>query len=155
MTNATEALCGLWIDDDGAAHACYATADGGRREQTEEFQPFAWLSVPFEHPGVTCEPLKGEGAYPWLAHAESLPLFREFAKAAGAVAKLDILRPDESQWLLQRRARLYGDLPFAAMRRCQLDIETGAAAAGSFSDARNPGDRILAIGLLCGERREL
>ena len=52
-------------------------------------------------------------------------------------------------------ARLYSDLHFADLRRCQLDIETGAANPGSFSDARNPGDRVLAIGLQCGARREL
>jgi len=150
----SDALCGLWVDDDGAAHVCYATPDGGRREQTEEFHPFAWLTAQVEHPGATYEALKGEGIYPWLVHTDSLGLFREFTKAAGDAAKLDILRPYESQWLLQRRARLYGDLPFAAMRRCQLDIETGSEA-GAFSDARNPGDRVLAIGLLCGDRREL
>ncbi len=151
----SDTLCGLWVDDEGVAHACYATADGGRREQKEEFHPFAWLTARVEHPGVTYEGLKGEGAFPWLAHTDSLGLFREFTKAAGDNAKLDILRPYESQWLLQRRQRLYGDLPFTAARRCQLDIETGAAEAGTFSDARNPGDRVLAIGLLCGDRREL
>jgi len=155
MTNESEPLCGLWIDDDGVAHTCYATPDGGRREQKEEFQPFAWLTAKVEHPGVTLEALKGEGTYPWLAHAESLGLFQEFSKTLVDGVRADILRPLESQWLLQRRQRLYGDLPFAAMRRCQLDIETGATEAGAFSDARNPGDRVLAIGLQCGGRREL
>ena len=66
-------------------------------------------------------------------------------RRSGDGARADILRPYESQWLLQRRLRLYGDLPFAAMRRCQLDIETGASEAGAFSDAQTPGDRVLAI----------
>ena len=151
----TDTLCGLWVDDDGVAHTCYATPDGGRREQVGEFHPFAWLTAKVEHPGITFEALKGEGAYPWLAHADSLGLFKEFTRAVGDGARADILRPYESQWLLQRRLRLYGDLPFAALRRCQLDIETGSTEAGAFSDARNPGDRVLAIGLLCGGRREL
>ena len=56
---------------------------------------------------------------------------------------------------LQQRARLYAEMKFADLRRCQLDIETGAAEPGAFSDARNPGDRVLAIGLQCGARREL
>ena len=155
MTNESGTLCGLWIDDEGVAHVCYATSDGGRREQVEEFHPFAWLTAKVEHPGVTYEALKGEGAYPWLAHTDSTGLFREFGKALGEGVRADILRPYESQWLLQRRLRLYGDLPFAAMRRCQLDIETGASEPGTFSDARKPGDRVLAIGLQCGDRREL
>src|SRR5688572_2820403 len=96
----TETLCGLWVDDDGAVRACYATADGGRREQVEEFHPFAWLTAKVEHPGVTCEALKGEGTYTWLAHADSPGLFREFTKGIGDAARVDILRPYESQWLL-------------------------------------------------------
>jgi DNA polymerase I len=56
---------------------------------------------------------------------------------------------------LQKRARLFAEIKFADLRRCQLDIETGAAEAGAFSDAKNPGDRVLAIGLQCGARREL
>lgn len=68
---------------------------------------------------------------------------------------MDVLKPYEGQWLLQQRPRLYADLKFADLRRCQLDIETGAAEAGAFSDARNPDDRVLAIGLQCGARREM
>lgn len=78
-----------------------------------------------------------------------------FFKAVREGAAIDVLRPYESQWLLQKRARLYADMKFADLRRCQLDIETGAAEAGAFSDAKNPGDRVLAIGLQCGARREL
>src|SRR6478736_10204886 len=117
MTNAPETLCGLWIEDDGTTHACYATPEGGRREQREEFHPFAWLTARVEHPGIEYEALKGEGTYPWLASADSLGLFQEFSRAVGNAASMDIVRPYESQWLLERRGRMYGDLPFAAVRR--------------------------------------
>ena len=150
-----DTLCGLWVDDHGTTHTCHATADGGRREQSELFRPFAWLGAKVEHEGITFEALKGEGAFPWLAQAESLPAFEVFFKAVRDGAAIDVVKPYESQWLLQRRARLYADLPFSQLRRCQLDIETGAAESGAFSDARNPGDRVLAIGLQCGDRREL
>lgn len=148
-------LCGLWIGDDGRVHLCTATAGGGREERTENFRPFAWLGGEMPQEGVTLERLKGEGAFPWLAHAESLAVFEVFFKNVRDGAPIDVLKPYESQWLLQRRARLYADLPFAGLRRCQLDIETGAMESGAFSDARNPGDRVLAIGLQCGARREL
>jgi DNA polymerase elongation subunit (family B) len=45
--------------------------------------------------------------------------------------------------------RLYGDMGFARLRRCQVDIETGSADGG-FSDAERPGDRVLAIGMRFG-----
>src|SRR5690606_36947384 len=47
--------------------------------------------------------------------------------------------------------RLFADVSFAQLRRCQLDIET-ASVDGEFSDPRNPGDRVLAIGLRFGDR---
>lgn len=150
-----ESICGLWIDDAGAAHVCLATPGGGRREQLEEFKPFAWLGAEVAQEGVRVEQLQGEGVFNRLAHADSLETFGVFFKNVREGAPVDVLRPYESQWLLQRRARLFSDLPFAALRRCQLDIETGAAEPGVFSDARKPGDRVLAIGLQCGERREL
>ena len=148
-------LCGLWVDDHGTAHACYATADGGRREATEDFRPFAWLGAEMKYEGVSLERLQGEGVFHWLAHAESLAVFEAFFKGVRDGAPIDVLKPYESQWLLQHRTRLYADMPFADLRRCQLDIETGAAEPGAFSDAKNPGDRVLAIGLHGGSRREL
>ena len=55
----------------------------------------------------------------------------------------------EGQFLLQSRARLYRNLSFGQLRRCQLDIET-ATSTDRFSDAAESGDRVLAIGLSCG-----
>jgi DNA polymerase I len=150
-----DTLAGLWIDDAGKVHGCYATADGGRVERTEDFKPFAWLGAETPHEGVSYEQLKGEGIFNRLAHAESLAAFEAFFKAVREGAAIDVLKPYESQWLLQKRARLFADMKFADLRRCQLDIETGAAETGAFSDAKNPGDRVLAIGLQCGARREL
>ncbi len=153
MTGAT--LCGLWIDDAGKAHVCHNTPEGGRQEQVEEFQPFAWVGADVNYEGVRLERLKGEGAFNWLAHADSLDAFGRFLKDVRDGPPVDVLKPYESQWLLQRRARLFADLPFGELRRCQLDIETDSAEPGAFSDARREGDRVLAIGLLCGERRRL
>ena len=151
----SDTLCGLWIDDAGKVHGAYATPAGGREERTEDFRPFAWLGAETPHEGVSFERLKGEGTFNWLAHADSLATFEVFFKAVREGAAIDVLKPYESQWLLQQRTRLYADLKFADLRRCQLDIETGAAEAGAFSDAKNAGDRVLAIGLQCRGRREL
>ena len=75
-------------------------------------------------------------------------------QAAKETVAVDAIRPVESQYLLQSRARLYRDLSFGQLRRCQLDIETGSADGG-FSDASRPEDRVLAIGLRCGGRNHL
>ncbi len=148
------ALCGLWVDDDGRVFTARDAGEGVAREtRVDTLRPFAWQAAGAFPPseGVTIEPLRGEGFFTELVHAETLAQFEAWhasAKAVGARG-IDVIRPLESQWLLQTRARLYDGLPFARLRRCQLDIET-ASDYGAFSDAEKPGDRVLAIGLRCG-----
>ena len=147
-------LCGLWVDRDGQVHRSCAGADGGRDESVESLHPFAWLSgEPGERLSRTAEiiPLEGDGAYRWLARTKNLADYTTFAKAARDEVVIDAVRPLESQYLLATRQRLYADLGFGQLRRCQLDIET-ASSTGSFSDATLPEDRVLAIGLRFGDR---
>lgn len=149
-------LCGVWVDDAGTVHLCSAEADGTRSVRTETLRPFAWLNGPFvaDTHGISIEPLQGEGPFNFLAHAESLEAFDTFSKLARDTIRVDAVRPLESQFLLQKRERLYRDLSFTQLRRCQLDIET-ASSDGDFSDASKPGDHVLAIGLRFGERNRL
>ena len=151
-------LCGVWIDDDGRAQLSVSTADGGRAVRTDEFRPFAWLGDPAVAGGVAgleVEELKGDGVFRWLGHAAGRAVFEEFIREVPEGAAVDWIRPLENQYLLQRRQRLFGDLGFPQLRRCQLDIETGHTDPDGFSDARNVGDRILAIGLQFGARQRL
>lgn len=147
------ALCGLWVADDGRVHTCVETATGGRETRAEGLRPFAWLAEG-DYPageGVMLEPLAGAGFFTRLALADNLACFeawQDACKAAGAKG-LDVVRPLESQYLLQARRRLFAELPFGRLRRCQLDIETGSAS-GAFSDAAQADDRVLAIGLRQG-----
>lgn len=155
-TGGAESLCGLWIDDDGRAHLAVATPDGGRTERTADFRPFAWLTDAAGQPsaaGVTVESLRGPGVFTQLAHADNLANYDGLQKLV-APADLDLVKPYESQYLLQTRQRLYGDLTFGQLRRCQLDIET-ASEDGDFSNAAKAGDRVLAIGLRFGTRERL
>ncbi len=145
-------LCGLWVDDEGVVHRCEATADGARTSTPDSLRPFAWLTdgpVNDGPPAITLERLRGEGTFVRLAHGETLAALDAFLGVARMSGGVDTIRPLESQYLLQRRERLFGDVLFSQLRRCQLDIETGSAD-GSFSDASRPGDRVLAIGLQQG-----
>jgi len=119
-------------------------------------RPFAWLNgsatpVPA---GITLEELRGAAPFSRLAHAETLEAYESFIKSAKATVGVDAVRPLENQFLIQRRARLYRDLSFGQLRRCQLDIET-SSADGSFSDASKAEDRVLAIGLRCAGQNRL
>ena len=89
-------LCGVWIDGEGRARVCMASADGGRVENVLPFEPFAWLaSNPFDTPvaGVTFEQLKGGAALGTLARASSLEAFEGLVKAARDSEAVDAIRP--------------------------------------------------------------
>jgi len=152
-----DAICGLWIADDGQAHLTVATPDGGRVDRVDRFRPFAWLN---DTPAaanlhlVTLERLTGEGTFDRLVHADSLAAYEAFLKEARTSVTVDAIRSLESQYLLQHRQRLFGEMPFGHVRRLQLDIETGSES-GDFSDPAQPGDRVLAIGLRLGGRNQL
>jgi DNA polymerase elongation subunit (family B) len=152
-----ESLCGVWIDGEGNAHVSVETAGGGREERKMPFEPFAWLSSnPFDAPvaGIATEVLAGSAPLGLLARASSLDAFDGFVREARETAGVDAIRPLESQFLLQARARLFADMGFSALRRCQVDIETGSED-GSFSDAGRAGDRVLAIGMRYAGRDRL
>jgi len=155
-----DSLCGLWIDDDGRAHLSVARAEGGREERVETLEPFAWLSAsaggaePAPRPAVVIEPLAGEGVFSRIVHAENFAAYDEFLKAMRAAGGgVDAIRPLENLFLLQRRERLFREMSFGQLRRCQLDIETGSSEEGAFSDATKANDRVLAIGLQFGARQ--
>jgi len=150
-------LCGVWIDGEGRARVAVAAPGGAREERTLPFEPFAWLgSVPEGAPltGIDFERLGGAAALGVIARARSLDSFDGLLKVARDSVAVDVIRPLESQFLLQHRARLFGDMGFARLRRCQVDIETGSSGGG-FSDAALPGDRVLAIGMRSGGANEL
>jgi DNA polymerase elongation subunit (family B) len=152
-----ESLCGVWVDEAGNVQLCLATTEGGRITRSERLRPFAWLNAAVTAEpvaGVIIEALAGPGPFNRLAHAGTLEVFEAFAKTAKETGGIDVVKPLESQYLLQQRARLFRALSFGQLRRCQLDIET-ASSDGDFSDAAKPADRVLAIGLRFGERNRL
>ncbi len=149
------ALCGIWVDRVGTVHLSHADADGGRVESSVPLEPFAWLNakptadqVP---EGVTVRALEGEGVFRWLAEATNREAYDTFLKSAKGELGCDTVKPLESQHLLRTRSRLFGEVSFGQLRRCQLDIET-ASSDGDFSDPDKPDDRVLAIGLRFGDR---
>ena len=149
-----ESLCGLWVDGQGGVRTTVAGPGGTRVEAAAVFRPFAWLGrgSAAPPPGIEIEALSGEGVFGSLAHAATPAAMEDFLREREGPK--DFLLPLESQYLIQNRERLCRDLHFSQLRRCQLDIETGSAD-GSFSDARKPGDRVLAIGLRCGGNNRL
>lgn len=154
------AICGVWIDPTGRAHLSVATPDGRRETRVEPFQPFAWLreGSTLELPEGVGVQILGEGApFSRLLHAPNLDVFQALTakNREEEQTALDVIRPLENQYLLQARQRLFGDLGFHQLRRCQFDIETAASEPGGFSNPSNAEDRVLAIGLRFGDQPRL
>jgi len=151
-------LSGLWVDDKGRVHTTWADGDGQREERLETFQPFAWLQTPPPDvaalPEIAIETLAGVGPFQYLAHAKTFSAFTSFVRQAKDTAGVDAIRPFESQFLLQRRQRLYSELTFGQLRRCQLHLEA-ASAPGSVPTPSRDEDRILAIALGSGEQTQI
>jgi DNA polymerase elongation subunit (family B) len=153
----TGSLCGVWVDGQGQVHTTRSTPTGGREMRLATFRPFAWLNdTPAEetYNAIHLERLAGDSPFNRLVHADDFEIYDTFLRETRETVGVDAIRPLESQYLLQHRERLYRDLAFHQLRRCQLDIETRSSDDG-FCDPARPEDRVLAIGLRCGGRDRL
>jgi len=152
--NTLQPLCGVWVDATGVVWTSRADGTGKRVETTEKGRWFAWLGqAPDEvlPDSLVLSELAGDGAFTCLAETDSLGDLTATTKRLRGQIAVDSVTPLESQFLLRTRQRLFTDVKFSEMHRCQLDIET-ASSGGDFSDPLKPADRVLAIGLRFGDR---
>ena len=142
-------LCGVWVGPDSTAWLATAEGDGPRIVTQSRFHPFAWVneSTSPDTTSAHIERLAGDGQLTHLAHFADVAAYRNWLEVRPRNADSETLRALESQFLLQRNARMFAGLTFSHLRRVQVDIETGCSVAGGFSDASRAGDRILAIGI--------
>lgn len=158
MTDSSlESLCGVWVSPEGVAHLTWCNVAGERREETRPFVPFVWGrdgNTWSEKEGLAAEQLSGDGEYNQLIRFDSLERYRDFLKENGRGGSIDWIRLLESQFLMEQRLRLFSEMPFSCLRRMQLDIETACEVEGGFSNPARKEDRVLAIGLRCGDEVE-
>lgn len=152
-----EWLCGVWIGADGEAHLSWGNGMGERRETIKPFVPFFWSregSGWEEESAAVAENLSGEGEYTQLVRFGSLESYKAAVKEHGRGGSIDWIRLLESQFLMTERLRLFDGMHFQDLRRLQLDIETSCEVEGGFSSPTRKGDRVLAVGLQCGDSVE-
>lgn len=158
-TSATRTICGIWVDPEGKAHLAIGGGEGRRREVVQPFSPFCWADeaavVQGPPAGAEVQRLSGSGSLNRLLRFPDLVEWRDFTHARSAGGGIDFLRSMESQFLISTRERLFSEMRFSDLRRCQCDIETACCETGVFSNARRPEDRVLAIGLQWGDRQEM
>lgn len=153
----SDSLCGVWIGPDGTAYLTWGDRSGRRWEEKGSFSPFVWTrdeAVVSGIEGVEVEELSGNAEYKYLARFPSIEAYSEVLKAESRTGSIDWIRLQESQYLLTERSRLFSEMRFSDLKRMQLDIETACEVEGGFSSPTRKGDRVLAIGIKCGERVE-
>ena len=136
------------------------TADGGVESQIRAFQPFILLATTELLSGWTggfdVEELTGEGLYRFrvLFHGwnDALKARAHLQKVTGKAqaapdAPFLFLSDPIQQHLMLSGQTHFLELPFRALRRMQLDIETYCAAGYEFPNAARAEDRITAIAL--------
>ena len=146
--SAEETLVGLWVGGDGVLRRAWrgTEAEGGTREEAVPFRPFAWACAEPPDGDWSAEVLSGPGPFNRRVSCGSAEAFEAQVKAWGKDA-VEVVRPYEHQALVASGQRLFAGMPFAALRRCQLDIETSCSVPGEFSDPARKGDRVIAVGL--------
>lgn len=150
-------LCGLWISPEGQAYTAWDRGEGPRETRFGAFSPFVWAlerAVDDLIVGADVSNLSGDAPYNRLVKFEDIEDYREFIKQKGRSNSIDWIRNLEQQHLLSREERMYAGFAFTELRRMQLDIETACSEEGGFSDPKRHDDRIIAIGLKCGQNIE-
>ncbi len=138
------------MNEEGHALLSLITEANGRENLSATFRPFFWAhTVPDgAQDCATIEKLKGTNPLHWRIDFNKLEDYeRVLSEARKAKLITEIVRPLEHQFLLNHSLRLFADMPFSSLKRCQLDIETGCSVEGGFSNSTRKEDRVLAIGL--------
>ena len=134
---------GLWVSAEAVAHLaeCRGQVDHVR---ALSFRPFAWVKGKRE--------LKGSLPLNTLRFFKT-PKDFEAARDTHPWQHFACLSSLESQFLVYSGKRLFENLSFQELRRCQLDIEVAGGQEG-FPSPQNPKARVLAIGLR-GRKEEI
>ncbi|MEM7673100.1 MAG: DNA polymerase domain-containing protein [Verrucomicrobiota bacterium] len=147
-----KSLVGLHVDGSGILHTAWRQTGELREETTDDWKPFFWsLDSNTLSSGEVIE-LAGKGPWNRLSAFEDFKEFSAHLKDSENRRKIEVLKPYEHQVLIQKKWRLFNELSLVDLRRCQIDIETDCETDGGFSNAKSPGDRVLAIGLKMGDQ---
>ena len=156
MSASSTSLSALWVSPEGIVHQQEVDTQGKRTESTQKLSPFLWIeSGATPPPSASTEKLAGDGALNELIHFTSRNDYDTWLKDNRKAYNLEAIKSLEGQHLLKNQLRLFADLNFSDLKRCQCDIETACSVDNGFSSAWRDGDRVLAIGLLFGDHYEL
>lgn len=151
-----QALAGVWVSPSGDVHTTYRSSEGDSEVKTDSFKGFGWVrdrDLDAEGFSGDVTELKGMGPLNRLIETDTFDLFKQWLSKDGFGRSMECIRPFESQYLLKNHLRLFQNMRFDQLKRCQVDIETDSGEDGAFSNPYK--DRILAIGMKMGTREKM
>lgn len=116
----TPGIVSVWAEGDGLVHL-WRRVDGELRHETARFRPWVLVDRIEDPPtGATWRELSGTGALRFLVRGDDMRALERLTTRAGAS---HVLAPEE-QYLVASGRTYFKDLPFEALRRMQIDLET-------------------------------
>ncbi len=149
-------ISSLWISPEGKAHLTYL--DGTERmDLSIGFEPFVWGNDAEDYQSCACDKisLKGnsEHSLNTIFRFPEKSTYEDFIKRHKKDLPILKLSSLENQFLLTNNFRMFEKCHFADIRRMQLDIETHSQYG--FSNPSRHSDRIIAIGISCGDTKNI
>ena len=116
----TPGIVSVWAEGDGLVHV-WRRVGGELRHETARFRPWVLVDRVEDPPkGATWRELGGDGALRFLVRGDDLRALERLATRATA----SLVLASEEQYLVASGRTYFKDLPFEALRRMQIDLET-------------------------------
>jgi len=116
----TPGIVSVWAEGDGLVQV-WRRVDGELRHETARFRPWVLVDrIEDPPPRATWRELAGDGALRFLVRGDDLRALERLATRAGT----SLVLPPEEQYLVASGRTYFKDLPFEALRRMQIDLET-------------------------------
>jgi DNA polymerase I len=144
----TPRIVAIELGDTGTVKVYRREKDGSTTADIEPFHPFVWCDSDVTDLNIDAEKLAGDLRYGWRITVNSwkeLIALRNGLKAAGR--SFFALSDPVQHYLTHTGRTLFKGLPFAELRRLQLEFLSFVGGETEIPDASQPADHIMSIAL--------
>jgi DNA polymerase I len=144
----TPRIVAIELGDTGTVKVYRREKDGSTTADIEPFHPFVWCDSDVTDLNIDAEKLAGDLRYGWRITVDSwkeLIALRNGLKSAGR--SFFALSDPVQHYLTHTGRTLFKGLPFAELRRLQLEVLSFGGGETEIPDASQPADHIMSIAL--------
>ncbi|MEY2561341.1 MAG: hypothetical protein QOG51_1756 [Verrucomicrobiota bacterium] len=144
----TPRIVAIELGDTGTVKVYRREKDGSTTADIEPFHPFVWCDSDVTDLNLDAEKLAGDLRYGWRITVNSwkeLIALRNGLKSAGR--SFFALSDPVQHYLTHTGRTLFKGLPFAELRRLQLEVLSFVGGETEIPDASQPADHIMSIAL--------